>query len=160
MTGDWDHGQSNISTKQETPFIHFHRIGTEEILMQRAAAQRLSLPQWMPQSYPITHCNGINANKCISALLTVKSKMLCIAYQLDNFFWLNFVIMMYNLIKQCNSGWKMTPFALQLVSNKPCFYHDIFFATRTRVSLSWLAGLCCLSWDGPVYSTATFHATV
>ncbi len=24
--------------------------------------------------------------------------------KLDNFFWLNFVIMMYNLIKQCNSG--------------------------------------------------------
>ncbi len=42
--------------------------------------------------------------------------------------------MLYNLIKQCNSGWKMTPFAAKLVSNKACFYHDIFFATRTRVS--------------------------
>ncbi len=41
---------------------------------------------------------------------------------------------MYNLIKQCNSGWKITPFAAKLVSNKPCFYQDIFFATRTRVS--------------------------
>ncbi len=32
-----------------------------------------------------------------------------------------------------NSGWKMTPFADKLVSNKSCFHHDIFFATRTRV---------------------------
>ncbi len=40
---------------------------------------------------------------------------------------------MYNLIKQCNSGWSMTPFAAKLVSNKCCFYHDIFFATNTRV---------------------------
>ncbi len=42
--------------------------------------------------------------------------------KLDNFFWLN---LMYNLIKQCNSGWKMTPFTVKLVSNKPCFCHDI-----------------------------------
>ncbi len=48
-------------------------------------------------------------------------------------FWLNFVIMFYNLIQQCNSGWKMTPFAAKLVSDKPCFCHDIFFATGTRV---------------------------
>ncbi len=41
---------------------------------------------------------------------------------------------MYNLIKQCNSGWKMTPFTAKLVSNKSCLYHDIFFATGTRVS--------------------------
>ncbi len=40
---------------------------------------------------------------------------------------------MYTLIKQCNSGWKMTLFTAKLVSNKPCFYHDTFFATRTRV---------------------------
>ncbi len=40
---------------------------------------------------------------------------------------------MYNLTKQCDSGWKMTPFAAKLVSNKLCFYHDIFFATGTRV---------------------------
>ncbi len=42
--------------------------------------------------------------------------------------------MMYNLIKQCNSGGKMTPFAAKLISNKLCFYHEIFFATRMRVS--------------------------
>ncbi len=41
---------------------------------------------------------------------------------------------MYDLIKQCNSGWKMTPLAAELVSNKPCFYSHIFFATGTRVS--------------------------
>ncbi len=41
--------------------------------------------------------------------------------------------MMYNLIKQCDSGWK---FAAKLVSNKPCFYQDIFFAIRTRVEKS------------------------
>ncbi len=40
---------------------------------------------------------------------------------------------MYELIKQCNSGWKMTPFAAKLASNKPCFHHDIFFATGTKV---------------------------
>ncbi len=45
----------------------------------------------------------------------------------------NFVIMMYNLIKQCNSGWKMTPFTAKSVCNKPYLYHDIFFATGTRV---------------------------
>ncbi len=28
----------------------------------------------------------------------------------------------------------MTPFVAKLVSNKPCFYHDTFFATGTRVS--------------------------
>ncbi len=28
----------------------------------------------------------------------------------------------------------MTPFAAKLASNKPCFYHDIFFATWMRVS--------------------------
>ncbi len=28
----------------------------------------------------------------------------------------------------------MTPFTAKLVSNKPCFYRDIFFATRMRVS--------------------------
>ncbi len=27
----------------------------------------------------------------------------------------------------------MTPFTANLVSNKPCFYSDIFFAIRTRV---------------------------
>ncbi len=27
----------------------------------------------------------------------------------------------------------MTPLVAELVSNKPCFYHDIFFATGTRV---------------------------
>ncbi len=27
----------------------------------------------------------------------------------------------------------MTPFAAELVSDKPCFYHDIFFAIGTRV---------------------------
>ncbi len=116
--------------------------------------------------------------------------------------------MMYNLIKQCNSGWKMTPFAAKLVSNKLCFYHNIFFAAKARVSwknersvtlsvlcvmigrsalrflatgdvgTSWLAHhaltrLCqqqslqatpsvgsSSSWDGPVYSAATFPATV
>ncbi len=52
---------------------------------------------------------------------------------LNNFFWLNFVIMMYNLIKQCNRGWKMTPFADKLVSIKLCFYQDIFFATGSRI---------------------------
>ncbi len=31
------------------------------------------------------------------------------------------------------SGWKMTPFAAKLISNKSCFCHDIFFATGTRV---------------------------
>ncbi len=111
---------------------------------------------------------------------------------------------MYNLIKSCNSGWKMTPFAAKLVSNRPCFYHDSIFATGTRVSwkngtsvtLSVLIGrsallsnrwcwfelissLCsdsplltteCLqatpsvnsrsSWDGPVYSAATFPVIV
>ncbi len=36
------------------------------------------------------------------------------------------------LIKQCNSGWKMTPFAAKLVSNKAFFSH-IFFAIGTRV---------------------------
>ncbi len=41
---------------------------------------------------------------------------------------------MYNMIKQCNIHWKMTPFAAKLVSSKPCFYHEIFFATGTRVS--------------------------
>ncbi len=68
--------------------------------------------------------------------------------KLDNFFWLDFaimtlplwlchydfVIMMTHLIKQCNRGWKMTPFAVKSVSNKSCFYCDFFFATRTRVS--------------------------
>ncbi len=54
--------------------------------------------------------------------------------KLENFFLLYFVIMTYNLIKQCNSnGYKMMPLADKLV-NKPCFYHEIFFATRTRVS--------------------------
>ncbi len=52
--------------------------------------------------------------------------------QTRQLFWLNFVNMMYNLIKQHNSGWKMTPYAAKLVSNKPCLYHDIFFATWTR----------------------------
>ncbi len=60
---------------------------------------------------------------------------------------------MYNLIKRCNSGWKMTPFDAKLVSNKSCFYHDIFFATRTRVPwkneksviLSVLSVLICRS---------------
>ncbi len=28
----------------------------------------------------------------------------------------------------------MTLFAAKLVSSKPCFYHDIFFATGMRVS--------------------------
>ncbi len=42
--------------------------------------------------------------------------------------------MMSYLIKQCNSGLKMTPFTAKLVSNKPCFNHDIFFATKMRVS--------------------------
>ncbi len=28
----------------------------------------------------------------------------------------------------------MTPFAAKLVSNEPCFYHYIFFATETKVS--------------------------
>ncbi len=40
---------------------------------------------------------------------------------------------MYNLIKQCNSGSKMTPFAAKLVSSKPYFYYDISFAIGTRV---------------------------
>ncbi len=40
---------------------------------------------------------------------------------------------MCNLIKQCNSGWKMTPFAAELLSNKSCFYQDICFATETKV---------------------------
>ncbi len=40
---------------------------------------------------------------------------------------------MYNLIKQWSSGWKMTLFAAKLVSNKSCFYHEIFFATGTSV---------------------------
>ncbi len=115
---------------------------------------------------------------------------------------------MYNLIKQCNSGWKMIPLATKLFSNKLCFYHDIFFATEMRVSWKngkiadalrtlcpnlpvyadllsdrwrWyelISSLCSdlppptteclqatplvslnLSWDGPVYSTATFPAT-
>ncbi len=41
---------------------------------------------------------------------------------------------MYNLIKQCNSGCKVTTFTAKLVSSKSCFYHDIFFDTGTRVS--------------------------
>ncbi len=41
--------------------------------------------------------------------------------------------MLHNLIKQCNSGWKMTPITAKLVSNKPCFYHVIFFDTKTKV---------------------------
>ncbi len=40
---------------------------------------------------------------------------------------------MYNLTKQCNTGWKMTPIAAKLVSSELCFYHDIFFANRTRI---------------------------
>ncbi len=40
---------------------------------------------------------------------------------------------MYNLIEQCNSGWKVAPFTAKLVSNMPCFYHEIFFAIGTRV---------------------------
>ncbi len=62
--------------------------------------------------------------------------------------------MMYNLIKQSNSGLKIKPFADEMVSNKLCFYHEIFFATRTRVS--WkieksvtLSGVCP---DWPVYA--------
>ncbi len=41
---------------------------------------------------------------------------------------------MYNLIKQCNSGWKMTPFTAKLVSSKLCFYYDVFFVTGTKIS--------------------------
>ncbi len=70
----------------------------------------------------------------------------------------------------------MTSFAAKLVSSKFCFYHEIFFTTGTRVSwkneksamlseLSVLIGrsvLCFLATGdiGPVYSTATFPATV
>ncbi len=61
--------------------------------------------------------------------------------KLDNFFGLNFVIMMYILIKKCNSGWKVTPFGAKLVSNKPCLYHGIFFATgqgfRRKMKNQW-----------------------
>ncbi len=64
--------------------------------------------------------------------------------------------MMFNLIKQCNSGWKMTPFDAKLVSNKPCFYHEIFFAAGTRVSwknkksvymYGWVELQLKLDWD-------------
>ncbi len=65
---------------------------------------------------------------------------------------------MYNLIRQCNSGGKMTPFAAKLVSNKPCY---IFFATRSKVSqknvlseLSVLIGRSILH-----FLAATFPAT-
>ncbi len=67
---------------------------------------------------------------------------------LSETFWLSFVIMMYNLIKQCNSDWKMTLFAAKLVSSKPCFYHDILFSTGRRVfAKKWkiIDALCALS---------------
>ncbi len=61
---------------------------------------------------------------------------------------------MYNLIKQCKSGWKMTPFAVKLISNKPCFCHDVFFATGMKVL--WKNkksdALCTLCPDWPVYA--------
>ncbi len=44
-------------------------------------------------------------------------------------FCLNFVILMYNLIKKCNSGWKITPFTVELVSNIP---FAIFFECFTK----------------------------
>ncbi len=65
--------------------------------------------------------------------MTVNYATSFLRVKLDHFFWLNFVIMMCNLIKQCNSGWQMTPFAAKLISIKTCFYHDIFFATETTV---------------------------
>ncbi len=75
--------------------------------------------------------------------------------KLDNFFWLNFVITMYDLIKQSDSSLKMTPFAAKLVSNKLCFYQDIFFSTGTRASRKKLKisdALCTLCPDSPVYA--------
>ncbi len=63
-------------------------------------------------------------------------------------FLFNFIILMYNLIKQCNSGWKMTPFAAKLASNKLCFYHEIFFFT---VIWKISDALCTLSPDWPFY---------
>ncbi len=44
---------------------------------------------------------------------------------------------MYNLIKQCNSGWQITTFAAKLVSNKPRFYRNIVFITTMKI-LRWL----------------------
>ncbi len=101
----------------------------------------------------------------------------------DNFFWLTFVMMVYHLTKQCDSCWKMKPFTDKLVSNKPCFSHYIFFATVSRVLqenkksvtftvLSVLIGWSTrhvlatgdvstsAGWDRPVYSAATFPATI
>ncbi len=131
----------------------------------------------------------------------------------QSFSWLkwDFVIIMYDLIKQCNSGWKRTSFAAKLVSNGSCFYGDIFVATGMKVlwkneksfmlsvlsvligrstlrflvtgdvGMSWLAVHALRSdsplpaterlqttpsvgssssWDRPVYSAATFPATV
>ncbi len=60
-------------------------------------------------------------------------------------FWLNFVIMMNNLIKECNSGWKMTPLAAKLVSNEPCFYNDVFFVEKCSLCPDWLVYAAPLS---------------
>ncbi len=89
-------------------------------------------------------CCFIMAEKAHLQLLLFTLRCYCTVTQFvcelfifwETAFLLNFVIIMYNLIEQCNSCWKMTP----LVSNKSCFYHNIFFATRTRVSA--LTSLC------------------
>ncbi len=45
----------------------------------------------------------------------------CMLSETRQLFWRNFVVMMYNLIRQCNSGWKMTPFTASWSPISPVF---------------------------------------
>ncbi len=110
----------------------------------------------------LSACSVTRQFLCICSHTNTSSPHFIKASETRQLFWLNFVIMMYNLVKQCNIGWKMTSFAAKLVSNKPCFYHDIVFANRMRqvsrkheksLTLSVYAALLSARWHSDLISS-------
>ncbi len=97
-----------------------HHLRTYETLyIVREASQNYQ--SWLQQK----HNKGQQGLSILRTELNMKqNSFFCITLSSWRITWLNSVIVV----------WKMTPFASKLVSNKPCFYQDIFFATGTRVS--------------------------